>query len=58
MKSHKNASTTFEGRKLLIKRPALALALTMAGGYGVQINTFRAALDYWQRWQALPALAK
>lgn len=39
----------------------IPLALTMAGGYGVQIedtvqaqvNTFRAALDYWQRWQAL-----
>lgn len=39
----------------------IPLALTMAGGYGVniddtvqvQVNTFRAALDYWQRWQAL-----
>ena len=39
----------------------IPLALTMAGGYGVQIedtvqaqvNTFRAALEYWQRWQAL-----
>jgi acetoin utilization deacetylase AcuC-like enzyme len=39
----------------------IPLALTMAGGYGVniedtvqvQVNTFRAALDYWRRYQAL-----
>ena len=39
----------------------IPLALAMAGGYGVniedtvqaQVNTFRAALDYWQRWKAL-----
>lgn len=39
----------------------IPLALAMAGGYGVQIddtvqvqvNTFRAALGYWERWQAL-----
>lgn len=44
----------------------IPLALAMAGGYGVQIddtvqvqiNTFRVALDYWQRWQAQPLLAK
>ena len=37
----------------------LPLALTMAGGYGVaiedtvqaQFNTWRVAVDYWQRWQ-------
>lgn len=39
----------------------IPLALAMAGGYGVniedtvqaQLNTFRAALDYWRRYQAL-----
>lgn len=38
------------------------LAMTMAGGYGremdstirVQLNTYRIAQAYWQRWQALP----
>jgi acetoin utilization deacetylase AcuC-like enzyme len=43
------------------------LALAMAGGYGVnihdtvqvQMNTYRVALAYWQRWQQRPdALAK
>lgn len=37
------------------------LAMVMAGGYGrdiettlrVQLSTYRVALDYWQRWQAL-----
>jgi len=37
------------------------VAMVMAGGYGrdiettlkVQLNTYRVALDYWQRWQAL-----
>ena len=37
------------------------LAMVMAGGYGrdiettlrVQVNTYRVALDHWQRWQAL-----
>ncbi len=41
----------------------IPLALAMAGGYGVkieetvqvQLNTYRVALDYWQRWQALAA---
>lgn len=44
----------------------IPLALAMAGGYGVnidetvqvQMNTWRVALEYWKRWQALPALAK
>ncbi len=39
----------------------LPLAMTMAGGYGhdiettlnVQMNTYRVALSHWQRWQAL-----
>lgn len=39
----------------------LPLVMTMAGGYGndiastvrVQLNTYRVALQYWQRWQAL-----
>jgi acetoin utilization deacetylase AcuC-like enzyme len=39
------------------------LAFAMAGGYGiriedtvqVQFNTWRVALEYWQRWQNLPA---
>jgi acetoin utilization deacetylase AcuC-like enzyme len=39
----------------------IPLALAMAGGYGtdigttvqVQLNTYRVALDYWQRWQRL-----
>jgi acetoin utilization deacetylase AcuC-like enzyme len=39
----------------------LPLVMTMAGGYGreidstirVQLNTYRVALAYWQRWQAL-----
>jgi acetoin utilization deacetylase AcuC-like enzyme len=39
----------------------LPVAFVMAGGYGVRIedtvrvqfNTFRVALDYWHRWQAL-----
>jgi hypothetical protein len=38
----------------------MPLAFVMAGGYGVQIeqtvqvqlNTYRVALDYWQRWQS------
>lgn len=41
----------------------IPLALAMAGGYGVKIdetvqvqfNTYRVALDYWQRWQTLRA---
>lgn len=41
----------------------IPLAFVMAGGYGVkiedtvqiQLNTFRVALAYWQRWQALKA---
>ncbi|MDO8250557.1 MAG: histone deacetylase [Rhodoferax sp.] len=41
----------------------IPLAFVMAGGYGVkieetvqiQLNTYRVALDYWQRWQALKA---
>ena len=40
----------------------IPLALAMAGGYGVnikdtvqvQVNTFRAALDYWKRWNVAP----
>jgi len=40
------------------------LVMTMAGGYGkdiestlrVQLATYRIALNYWQRWQALPDL--
>lgn len=40
----------------------LPLVLTMAGGYGVniddtvqaQFNTWRVAVDYWRRWQNLP----
>ena len=40
----------------------LPLALAMAGGYGkqledtvqAQVNTFRVALQYWQRWQNRP----
>jgi acetoin utilization deacetylase AcuC-like enzyme len=40
----------------------IPLAFAMAGGYGhdlaqtvqVQVNTFRVALGYWQRWQNLP----
>lgn len=40
----------------------IPLALTMAGGYGVEMhttlkvqqNTYRTALEYWQRWHALP----
>ncbi|MDP1741008.1 MAG: histone deacetylase [Polaromonas sp.] len=44
----------------------IPLAFAMAGGYGVnidetvqvQMNTYRVALGYWQRWQALPGLAK
>ena len=40
----------------------IPLAFAMAGGYGrdlaqtvqVQVNTFRVALAYWQRWQNLP----
>lgn len=40
----------------------LPLAFAMAGGYGrriedtvaVQMNTFRVALEYWQRWQNRP----
>ena len=39
----------------------IPLAFVMAGGYGVninetvevQVNTYRIALDYWRRWQAL-----
>ena len=39
------------------------LVMTMAGGYGhdiestlrVQTNTYRVALQYWQRWQTLTA---
>ncbi|MFM9902725.1 MAG: histone deacetylase [Polaromonas sp.] len=39
----------------------IPLAMSMAGGYGVkmedtvqvQVNTYRVALAYWQRWQAL-----
>ncbi len=39
----------------------LPLAMTMAGGYGhdipamvgLQLNSYRIALDYWQRWQGL-----
>lgn len=39
----------------------IPLAFAMAGGYGVkieetvqvQLNTYRVALDYWQRWQTL-----
>ena len=39
----------------------IPLAFSMAGGYGVkmedtvqvQVNTYRVALSYWQRWQAL-----
>lgn len=41
----------------------IPLAFAMAGGYGVkieetvqvQLNTYRVALDYWQRWQTLKA---
>jgi acetoin utilization deacetylase AcuC-like enzyme len=41
----------------------IPLAFAMAGGYGVkmdetvqvQFNTYRVALDYWQRWQTLRA---
>lgn len=41
----------------------IPLAFAMAGGYGVkidetvrvQLNTYRVALDYWQRWQTLRA---
>ena len=41
----------------------IPLAFVMAGGYGVkieetvqiQLNTYRIALTYWQRWQALKA---
>lgn len=41
----------------------IPLAFVMAGGYGVkieetvqiQLNTYRVALAYWQRWQALKA---
>jgi acetoin utilization deacetylase AcuC-like enzyme len=40
----------------------LPVAFVMAGGYGVkieetvqvQLNTYRTALSYWQRWQTLP----
>jgi len=42
----------------------MPLVMTMAGGYGkdiestlrVQLATYRIALHYWQRWQALPDL--
>lgn len=41
---------------------AIPVAFVMAGGYGtriedtvqIQINTYRTALSYWQRWQSLP----
>lgn len=41
----------------------IPLAMSMAGGYGlkmedtvqVQVNTYRVALAYWQRWQAFRA---
>lgn len=41
----------------------IPLAFAMAGGYGVkidetvqvQLNTYRVALDYWQRWQTRKA---
>ena len=41
----------------------IPLAFSMAGGYGVkmedtvqvQVNTYRVALSYWQRWQSLKA---
>lgn len=41
----------------------IPLAMSMAGGYGrqidttlaVQLNTYRVATDYWQRWQFKPA---
>ncbi|MDP3606187.1 MAG: histone deacetylase [Polaromonas sp.] len=44
----------------------IPLALAMAGGYGVniedtvqvQVNTFRAALDYWQRWKMAPTVVR
>jgi acetoin utilization deacetylase AcuC-like enzyme len=44
----------------------IPLALAMAGGYGlniddtvqVQVNTFRAALDYWQRWNRGPTVVR
>jgi len=40
----------------------IPLAMTMAGGYGhrleetvqVQVNTYRVAVEYWQRWQNRP----
>jgi acetoin utilization deacetylase AcuC-like enzyme len=43
----------------------IPLALTMAGGYGhdiavtvgLQVNSYRIALSYWQRWQAERAMA-
>jgi acetoin utilization deacetylase AcuC-like enzyme len=42
------------------------LAFAMAGGYGVnidetvqvQVNTYRVALAYWQRWNVAPTLAR
>lgn len=45
-------------------RQRLPLVMTMAGGYGreidstirVQLNTYRVALSYWQRWQALAGI--
>jgi acetoin utilization deacetylase AcuC-like enzyme len=44
---------------------ALPCVFAMGGGYGrdiqttlqVQHNTYRTALEYWQRWQALPGAA-
>ena len=42
-------------------RKRVPLAMAMGGGYGhdleatvqVQVNTYRAALQYWERWQAM-----
>ena len=50
-------------------RRKIPLAFAMGGGYGhdieetvqVQVNTYRVALEYWRRWQAMasaPALAR
>ena len=50
-------------------RRKIPMAFAMGGGYGhdiaetvqVQVNTYRVALEYWRRWQAMasaPALAR
>ncbi|RZJ18139.1 MAG: histone deacetylase [Haliea sp.] len=66
-------SLTFDGLEARDRRVfdwawqrRIPLAFSMAGGYGndihqtvqVQVNTYRVALEYWARWQALPAGAQ